>query len=629
MDEDGYMSIDPSKRGHPLSAIKGKKDPPTRPTAAMPCLLCPSLFCCLFLLLFPLASGSAFNGDMVIVEAITSSGRIKGKQILSDYGYVTAFLGVPYAEPPLGNLRFQKPRPHQPWNQTLEATSFGNSCPQFISRDAPEAEIWSPKTPLSEDCLSLNIWVPYPQPSSQVPILVWIHGGSYAFGTSSVDIFNGTHLAAIENVIVVTINYRLGALGFLYLPPDAPGNLGLWDQQLALKWIKENAIVFRGDPSRVTVLGHSAGGSCANLHLLSPKSQDLFAQMVIQSGTANAYWALRTLEEAKQKSLEFVHLLGCSEDNISIVHCLQTKNVSELIRHEIAMSFKGVLADFPFRPIIDGDFLLGDPEKLMKEGQIPFKPVLIGITSDEAATFVPYIFPNITDNLINQEQLLKGIQLLVPNATEDFIRTIALRYSEGQHGPAQYRSAMSHFYTDRIYACPSKEAAGNIRKTGSPVYFYLFADRPSWSIWPQWIRASHGSDVPFVFGTLGSVRPVNQTYTEAEARLSRKMMNYWADFARTGNPTGSAATKDEWPLYNATEQNVFLLNTESFQERVIEHCGFLKSLFSKAEKTRYGLFLRGGRLSGRSHFIWDLWPATLYTILLFIFYCGILEGGIV
>ncbi|XP_070593961.1 cholinesterase-like [Erythrolamprus reginae] len=548
----------------------------------MPCLLCPSLLCCL-LFLFPLAPGSASNEEVVI----TSSGPIKGKQILSDYGYVTAYLGVPYAEPPLEKLRFQKPLPHQPWNQTLEATSFGNSCPQFIFRGVPETELWSSKTALSEDCLSLNIWVPHPQSSSPVPVMVWIHGGGFLLGTSSVDIFNGTHLAATENVIVVTINYRLGALGFLYLPPAAPGNLGLWDQQLALKWIKENAAVFGGDPSQVTIFGSSAGAASVNFHLLAPKSQDLFAQAVIQSGTANAYWAWRTSKEAKQKSLEFIHLLGCSEDNnISIVHCMQTKNVSELIQHEIALLLKGgFILNIPFRPTIDGDFLLGEPENLMEEGQIQVKPVLIGATSDEAATYVHNVFPNITDNLINQEQLLKGIGLLVPNATEDFIRTIALRYSEGQHGPAQYRSTLSHFYTDQMFWCPLWEAAENIRKTGSPVYAYLFAHRPSWTTWPEWIGASHCDEVLFGFGTLESVFHINQTYTEAEARLSRKMMHYWAEFARTGNPTGSAASKDEWPLYNATEQNSFLLHIEPFQERVIEHCGFLKTLFSKAEET--------------------------------------------
>ncbi|ETE56268.1 Cholinesterase, partial [Ophiophagus hannah] len=301
-------------------------------------------------------------------------------------------------------------------------------------------------------------------------------------------------------------------------------------------WIKENAAAFGGDPSRVTIFGQSAGASSVNFHLLAPKSQDLFAQAVIQSGTANAFWAWISPEEAKQLSLKFVHLLGCSEDNkISIGQCLQTKNVSELIRHEIALFLKGsILVNFPFRPTTDGDFLLGEPEKLMEEGQIQVKPVLIGKTSDEAASFVHFVFPNITHNFISQEQLLKGIQLLMPNATEDFIQTIALKYSEGNHGPAKYRSALSHFYTNWMFACPFSEAARNIRKTGSPVYAYLFAHRSSWSLWPEWIGASHGAEIPYVFGTLESVIPVNQTYTEAEARLSRKMMHNWAQFVRTG-----------------------------------------------------------------------------------------------
>ncbi|XP_070594034.1 cholinesterase-like [Erythrolamprus reginae] len=559
--------------------------PPTRTTIAMPCLLCLSLLCCLLLLPFTLASSSASKGNTVVM---TGSGPIKGKQFLSGLVPVTAYLGVPYAEPPLGKLRFQKPRPHQPWNQTLEATSFGNSCPQFISQDAPDAGIWAPKTPLSENCLSLNIWAPHSQPSSPLPVLVWIHGGGFLTGTSSVDVFNGTSLAATENVIVVTINYRLGALGFLYFPGAAPGNLGLWDQQLALKWIKANVAAFGGDPSRVTIFGQSAGAACVNFHLLAPKSKDLFAQAVIQSGTASAFYAWKSPEEAEQSTLEFARLLGCSKDNnTSIVQCLQTKNVPELIQNEIAMAFKdGLLLNFPFRPTIDGGFLPGNPEKLMEEGKIQLKPVLTGANSDDGAQFVPFVFPNVTDNLINEEQLLKGIQLLVPNATEDVIRAIAMKYSKGQPLRERYRSALSRFYTDRIFACPLREAARNIRKRGSPVYVYLFAHHPSWSVWPEWIGAFHTAEIPYVFGTLESVMPVNKPITEAEARLSSKIMHYWAEFARTGNPNGSAATKDRWPLYNARKQNSFLLSTKPYHERVIEHCDFLKSLLSKVEETQ-------------------------------------------
>ncbi|XP_070594002.1 cholinesterase-like [Erythrolamprus reginae] len=552
----------------------------------MPCLLCPSLLCCLLLLLpFPLVSSSASNGDTVV---ITSSGPIKGKRFLAGLGSGTAYLGVPYAEPPLGKLRFQKPLPHQPWSETLEATSFGNCCSQSIYYEDTAAMVWNPKTPLSEDCLSLNIWAPHPQPSIPVPVFVWIHGGGYGAATSSLPLFNGASLAATENVIVVTINYRLGALGFFYMPPAAPGNLGLWDQQLALKWMKGNAAVFGGDPSRVTIFGHSVGGASVNFHLLAPKSQDLFAQAVMQSGTANAFWAWRSPEEAKRLSLKFVRLLGCFEDNnISIVQCLQTKNVSELIRQQGSLFLnRDCLLNFPFRPTIDGDFLLGDPEKLMEEGQIQTKPVLIGKVSDEGSTFIHDLFSDINESLINQEQLLKGIKMLVPNATEDVVQSIALKYSEGNDGPARYRSALSNLFTDLAIACPMIEAAGNIRKAGNPVYAYLFAHSPSSSSWPQWTGPHHDAEIAYIFGTLESVFPVNQTYTEAEARLSHEMMHYWAEFARTGNPTGLVATKDEWPLYNASEQNFFVLNSESSREaekQPVHHCGFLKKHLSKSE----------------------------------------------
>ncbi|KAL7986313.1 hypothetical protein Chor_011479 [Crotalus horridus] len=499
----------------------------------MLCQLCLSLRCCLLLLLFPLVSSSASNGDTVV---ITSSGPIKGKQFLAGPGSVTAYLGIPYAEPPLGKLRLQKPLPHQPWTQTLEATSFGNSCPQSIYVEDPAAPTWNPKTPLSEDCLSLNIWVPHPQPSSPVPVFFWIHGAGYVGGSSSLDLFNGASLAATEKVIVVSTNYRLGALGFLYLPPAAPGNLGLWDQQLALRWIKENAAPFGGDSSRVTIFGHCAGAASVNFHLLAPKSQDLFAQAVMQSGAANAFWAWSSPEETKRSSLEFVRLLGCSEDNnTSVGHCLQTKNVSEFIQHQSSKYLSGGFElKFSFSPTVDGDFLLGDPEKLMEEGQIQVKPVLLGKTSDEGGSFVHDVFSDINKSLINQEQLLKGIRLWAPKATEDFVQTAALRYSERNHGPAKYRSAVSQFFADWLIACPLIEAARNFRKAGSPVYAYLFAHQPSASFWPEWVGAQHDAEISHIFGTFESVMPVNQTYTEAEARLSRKMMQYWAEFARTG-----------------------------------------------------------------------------------------------
>ncbi|KAH0630398.1 hypothetical protein JD844_013394 [Phrynosoma platyrhinos] len=239
------------------------------------------------LLLFWLGLSSASRGDNVVV---TNSGPIQGKHIMTDSGMVTAFLGIPYAEPPVGELRFQKPHPHQPWSHTLKATSFGNSCHQESSVLPTYHQVLDPDPTLSvsEDCLFLNIWVPHPQPSAPAPVFVWVHGGAFFMGTGSYD---KSLLAATENIIVASMNYRLGALGFLALPPSAPGNAGLWDQHLALRWLKENIAAFGGDPTRLTLGGQSAGSASVGFHLLSPVSQHVFAQATLQSGAAISPWA--------------------------------------------------------------------------------------------------------------------------------------------------------------------------------------------------------------------------------------------------------------------------------------------------------------------------------------------------
>ncbi|KYO19858.1 hypothetical protein Y1Q_0006823 [Alligator mississippiensis] len=204
--------------------------------------LLPAVTCLLFF--SQLGSSSTYDSDGTVVN--TTSGPIQGRRLSAGSGTVTAFLGIPYAEPPLEALRFQKPLPHKPWTNILDTTSFRSPCPQPPLIGWPDSSMWMPKTPYSEDCLFLNIWVPHPRPSSPVPILIWIHGGGLFMGASSVDLYDGRYLATTESVIVASMNYRLGALGFLSLPPAAPGNAGLWDQQLALHWLRDNAAALAG-----------------------------------------------------------------------------------------------------------------------------------------------------------------------------------------------------------------------------------------------------------------------------------------------------------------------------------------------------------------------------------------------
>ncbi|XP_048345612.1 acetylcholinesterase-like isoform X2 [Sphaerodactylus townsendi] len=536
---------------------------------------------CFLALSLPESKSSADNGTVVV----TTSGPVQGKRLPAGSKAVTAYLGIPYAEPPVGKLRFQKPVPHKPWSHTLEATNFGNSCPQILLSGTPDAEIFSANTPRSEDCLFLNVWVPHPRPSTPAAVLVWIYGGGFFVGTASLLIYNGAFLAATENVIVVSMNYRLGPLGFLSLPPAAPGNVGLLDQQLALRWMKENAAAFGGDPSRITIFGESVGGASVSYHLLSPGSQPLFNRAVLQSGTATAPWAWVSPEEAKRRALVLAEVMGCKEDGgNATVNCLQQKPMEEFQTFIFSVVDPKIVLKLPFVPTTDGDFIPDDPQKLVKSRRFQAKPIMIGTTSDEGSVFIFYASPLLctsSECLLTWEKLLEGLKLGVRNATNDTIQAIARGYSGAEpKGPAQNRSALSQAWGDYFFVCPANEVATETVKTGSPVYAYTFTHHSNGSVWPEWMGSCHGSELPYLFGTLTLLPGTNKTHTKAELELIPRVMRYWAEFARSGNPTPSEVGEAKWPLYNPAEQNFFRISTEPPQvmkPSPAQHCNFWKA----------------------------------------------------
>ncbi|XP_032997431.1 cholinesterase-like [Lacerta agilis] len=521
----------------------------------------PSSLC---LLLFLLASSSASEDDTVVV---TSSGPIRGKRLPAGSGSVTAYLGIPYAEPPIGKLRFQKPVPHQPWSQVLEATTFGNSCLQFNNDSFPDRAIWTPNTPLSEDCLFLNIWVPHPRPVTAVPILLWIYGGGFSMNTASADVLNGGLLAATENVIVASMNYRGGMLGYLYLPPAAPGNVALWDQHLALKWVSENAAVFGGDPARLTLLGLGSGAVSVGFHLLSPASQPLVARGVLHSGVPGAHRVWRSPENAERESAMLSQFMGCPKTNHSaMVSCLQGKEIESKALSELC-GIRSIT--------MDGEFLTDEPRKLLESG-IQGKPILTGVTANEDSFLAYLMLPSaeVNDGILTWEQLLEGVMETLK--TEDVARAVALKYAEYFHGPERYRLALIQYLGDYPFLCPMIEFAAKARNVGSPVYAYYFSHRSSGFPWPEWIGTPHGAEIPYLFGNLAASLRTNPSETEVE--LSRRVMRYWAEFARSGNPTGSAPNEEQWPVYNATEQNIFHITTEAAQHKWMPpapRCAFL------------------------------------------------------
>ena len=258
-----------------------------------------------------------------------------------------------------------------------------NSCPQQLVDSEIFGE-WNTKAPLSEDCLFLNIWVPKKLRSTgNASVLIWIYGGGYFSGASTLEQYDGAHLAVKNDVIVASMNYRLGALGFLHLDPkDAPGNMGLFDQHLAIKWIKENIQLFGGNPQSLTIFGESAGGGSASLHLISPMSKHLTRRFILQSGTANAPWSFKPSQEAHKLALEFASLLGCANnDTREVIECLRAVPAGNITFEQDKLIKAGL--DLPFGPTVDGVFLTKSPEELMQDGGFDGVEAIIGTTKDE------------------------------------------------------------------------------------------------------------------------------------------------------------------------------------------------------------------------------------------------------
>ncbi|KAG6921576.1 acetylcholinesterase-like, partial [Chelydra serpentina] len=538
------------------------------PLPVLPCLLLLSL------------TGPSSGADDDGTEVLTTSGPIQGKRLPAGSGTVTAFLGIPYAEPPVGALRFQKPIPHQPWSQVLEATSFGNVCHQPPLPTYPDTYMWKSKIPQ----------VPHPRPREPAPVLIWIHGMAFVSGAASLDIYDGRFLAATENVIVASMNYRLGSLGFLSLPPAAPGNAGLWDQRLALRWLRDNAAAFGGDPARLMLFGQCAGGSSVGFQLLSPGSRPLFSRAVLQSGAPTAPWVWSSLEEAKKRGRRLGQLLGCTDrDDTALVGCLQGKEPGEFPKHEFSVLHGKKQLGFPFVPTPDGDFLPDTPPRLLQAKQSQPIPILTGINANEGSYVVIYAVPRSkleNASSIGWEELLKVVRVLVPEAPEEAVQAVARQYSqEGEdQGEARYRWAMEQILGDYFIVCPVAEMARGEVATGSPVYAYDFAHRTSGLSTPEWTGVSHGSEVPYVFGTLATVGGANHSHTEAEAGLSRRVMRYWAEFARSGIPTGVGSMKEQWPLYDPLKQNFFRIGLESSEVKELpltQRCRIMASLLAK------------------------------------------------
>jgi acetylcholinesterase len=360
--------------------------------------------------------GGGDDGDPLVVT--TTKGKVRGITLNSSSGKsVDAWLGIPYAQKPIGNLRFRHPRPIERWDRdgyVLTTDKMPNSCVQIVDTvfgDFAGSAVWNPNTQLSEDCLYINVVAPRPRPKNAA-VMVWIYGGGFYSGTSTLDVYDHKNLVAEENVILVSMQYRVASLGFLYFDcADVPGNAGLFDQLMALQWVKDNIRAFGGNADNITLFGESAGAVSVSLHLLSPLSRHLFNQAIMQSGSPTAPWAIISREESILRGLRLAEAVGCphSKSNLqATVECLRQVNSSDLVNNE--WGTMGI-CEFPFVPIIDGAFLDETPQRSLANKNFKKTNILMGSNTEEGYYFIIYylteLFRKEESVYVNRDEFLK------------------------------------------------------------------------------------------------------------------------------------------------------------------------------------------------------------------------------
>ncbi|XP_055345970.1 acetylcholinesterase-like isoform X2 [Paramacrobiotus metropolitanus] len=533
--------------------------------------------------------------DLTLVN--TTLGYVRGRTVTTANGKsVDVYLGVPFAEPPVGPLRFKKPVPKKPWEGIYDAWNQPNSCMQLIDTylgDFVGATKWNANTPLSEDCLYLNIWVPRPRPTN-APVLVWIFGGGFFAGSITLDIYNGSILASEENVIFVSMQYRLGPFGFLYFgTEEAPGNQGLFDQLLALKWIQQNIEHFGGHAKYVTLFGESAGAACVGLHLMSNLSSDLFMQAVLQSGSPTADWAHVSTATALNRSADFAHRLDCQTESVEhAVHCLRQIEAQTLIDDIPAT---GNLFDYYFIPVVDGDFLTRDPMSTLRYQQFKKTNIMLGVTANEGTAFLMYMFPELfqlyqVEMTIKRSDFKDVIFKLFPNMSTTATEALIFQYTNWI-SPDETSSLVENLEKiigDKCITCEVNQLAQAYAASGAGVFLYEFSHRSSNSPWPHWMGSQHTHEMDYVFG-----HPLNEklNFSSSEQNLAKSVMSYWANFARTGNPSllpNGQFSKRFWPVYTANGKEYLQIFEDSQKVRHglrAQYCAFWKQYLPHLTKT--------------------------------------------
>ncbi|PRD28266.1 UNVERIFIED_CONTAM: Acetylcholinesterase-1 [Trichonephila clavipes] len=507
--------------------------------------------------------GASVMADRIV---LTNSGPVKGVTVAPGDLEIEGFLGIPFAEPPVGDSRFRKPVPKNSWTDVYDASKLPPTCVQNIT----EIYYWSPDAEhMTEDCLYLNLWVPYSKTDSKLkPVLIYIHGGGFNFGSANQDVFNGKNLAKFGDIIVANMNYRVGVMGFFSaFVEEANGNMGMYDQLLAMKWIKENAKQFGGDPDHIVLMGESAGAMSVAMHLMSPLSKGIIKRAIMQSGSAVTPLFSEENNQIFKYSQSVAKMLGCENRNISlkdhpklVVECLKRLPAQKLSSAEGRIKRTNLAG---FIPRVGDEFLPQSAAKYLQEGSLTDMELLMGVNEQEGPFFLTVVAPQYfgkygeyDTNTVSRRLARMVIRTFFKtlgqkNETEIFDEYI---HSLQDDSSDEYTNRIASAIGDFMISCSTLYQA-EFHSLKNPVYFYVFSRRPTSTLLAEWMGTTHYEEVQYVFQN-----PIYETFTPEEVQLSNRMMSRWVSFIKTGNPNVPGET--EWPLFKHEDPEYLEINDE-------------------------------------------------------------------
>ncbi|MBI5503633.1 MAG: carboxylesterase family protein [Deltaproteobacteria bacterium] len=486
------------------------------------------------------ASLSQSADDQTLIHL--SDGDVQGQ--LNDAS--REFLGIPFAAPPVGELRWRPPVPVTPWSGVVGATTFSPACPQQAGNSGTDSE--------NEDCLYLNVWTPQATQTAPRAVMVWIHGGGNVTGSTGDGIpfpdydghfYDGHLLAEERNVVVVSLNYRLGVFGFFAHPDLASenlaypygGNQGLLDQVAALEWVRDNIAAFGGDPGNVTIFGESAGSIDVCVHQVSPLSRGLFHRAISQSGGCTTLQ--RTAAEGAATAQGFAAAEGCSgPDELGCLRALPAATVLADAQPLVATPGASQLGI-----VVDGGFLPDQPRTLFDSGEYAKVPYVLGFNSDEGTVFLLSTPPVTTEaEYVAALEAQLGV----------FAADVVAAYPAGDFASPQ--DALASVVGDAFLVCPTYDVARRSAAGRARTYLYNFArETPIPVAQVLGLGAFHGAEIPYVFGSISFTGP-------SDAGLGRRIREYWSRFAERGRPRARQAVG--WPRYKDRSDRILRVNIQ-------------------------------------------------------------------